>query len=243
MFFSEKLKSAAIALCFLAPFNLSSSTAIMRDVLHSQMSNPLEASLVGILRDNTTSCKDFQQATKQLAHFLVFKTAQYLATDTKSIQTPVAPFTSTIIKKNPILVPILRSGLALLSEFQDHFKGATVGFLGFKRDEKTAIASLYYSNLPSIKNDDRVVVLEPMLATGGTLVQAVSLLKSAGAAEENIIIATVISAPEGVMRLQQEYPGVKIITCALDECLNGHRYIVPGLGDFGDRYFGTTDSE
>ena len=147
-----------------------------------------------------------------------------------------------IRKKNPVLVSVMRGGLSLLPSFQNIFKGAPVGMIGHKRNEENAQPMLYYLNLPQIAHDDKVVVLEPMLATGGSLSMAISLLKRAGASEENIVIAAVIGAPQGVERLFAEYPGITIVLAAQDPYLNDKFYIVPGLGDFGDRYFGN-DSE
>ena len=202
--------------------------------------NPITDSLLTILRDKSTNYNDFQEATNELANFLVLETGKFIPTEKNEVQTPtMAVFKDGVkLKKNPILVPILRGGLSLLPVFQRFFKGASIGMIGHKRNEETAEPMLYYLNLPFIQHDDTIIILEPMLATGGSLSLAISLLKRAGANEANIIIATVIGAPPGVERLLKEFPEIHIVMAALDTKLNEKFYIVPGLGDFGDRYFG-----
>lgn len=204
--------------------------------------NSLKDSILTTLRDETTPCAEFQDATDQIAAFLAIEAGKFLLTEKKEVNTPMGvAFAGVTLKKN-ILVPVLRSGLSLLPIFQKFYKGATVGMVGIKRDEETAEPMLYYSNLPKIKKDDHIIVLEPMLATGGSLSMTVALLKKAGAAEENIIIATVVAVMEGIERIHKNFPKVRIILAALDPHMNETWYIVPGLGDFGDRYFGN-DSE
>jgi len=206
--------------------------------------SPVKEVLLTILRDRSTNCSDFQDAANILSQLLSFKVGEFVATEKKEVQTLTgATFKDgQQLKKNPILVTVWRSGLSLLPAFQNLFKGASVGMVGIKRNEETAEPMLYYLNFPSIVADDQIIILEPMLATGGSLHLTISLLKERGASEENIIIATVIAAPQGVERLQKEFPKIRIVLAALDPQLNEVNYIVPGLGDFGDRYFGN-DSE
>lgn len=222
---------------------LSASVALNcsgTNILIESPKNAFEETLITILRDHSTSTAKFQETTNKLTHFLVQKASAFLKTQSTTVQTPLAPHTGMTIQKNPILVPILRSGLSLLPGFLEYFRGASVGFLGLKRDETTAIASMYYNNLPKIESDDTIIILEPMLATGGTLIQAINELKKAGVREDKIIVATVICAPEGIKALEC-FPNIKVVTCACDTHLNTRSYIVPGLGDFGDRYFGTAE--
>lgn len=141
-------------------------------------------------------------------------------------------------EKKIILVPILRAGLALLPAFIEKFPEARVGFIGLKRDEKTFEPKAYYKNIPKISKNDRVIILDPMLATGGSAVAGARTLLGEGAREENIIFVGVISAPEGLENLQKNFPRIDVIIAAHDKKLNKKGYIVPGLGDFGDRYFG-----
>jgi len=217
---------------------------IARDSVVFLEKNPISESLLTILRDRSTKFDAFQEATNKLANFLVLKVGEFLQVEKKEAMTPTDTMfkDGVVLKKNPILVPILRSGLALLPTFQHYFKGALVGMMGLKRNEETAEPMLYYANLPTIKRDDTIVILEPMLATGGSLSLALSVLKKAGATEKNIIIVTVVCVKEGVNKLKSQFPEITIISVALDPYLNEKAYIVPGLGDFGDRYFGN-DSE
>jgi len=215
-----------------------------RDNLYFLEENHIKDVLLTTLRDCTTGCAAFQEASNQIGYLLAYKVCNFIPTKQKTVYTLTgAAFKQgEVFKKNPILVSVMRGGLSLLSAFQSIFKGAPVGMIRHKRNEENALPMLYYLNLPKIEYDDKVVVLEPMLATGGSLSMTIALLKQAGASEENIIIATVIAAPQGVERLFSEYPGINIILASLDPCLNEKFYIVPGLGDFGDRYFGN-DSE
>ncbi|PIX57212.1 MAG: uracil phosphoribosyltransferase, partial [Candidatus Yonathbacteria bacterium CG_4_10_14_3_um_filter_43_12] len=141
-------------------------------------------------------------------------------------------------KNSIILVPILRAGLALLPAFIEKFPKASVGFIGLKRDEKTLRPKAYYQNIPKISKNDVVIVLDPMLATGGSAVSGINTLVKAGAREENIIFVGIISAPEGIANLQKNFLLVRILCAEYGKKLGNKGYIVPGLGDFGDRYFG-----
>lgn len=138
-----------------------------------------------------------------------------------------------------VLVPILRSGVALLASFLEVFTAARVGFVGLKRNEKTLKARAYYKNIPPIKKNDIVIVLDPMLATGGSAVVGIRTLLKMGAREENIVFAGVIAAPLGVEKLRKNFPEITIVLGVCDKGLDTKGYIVPGVGDFGDRYFGT----
>ncbi|MFC1842379.1 uracil phosphoribosyltransferase [Candidatus Dependentiae bacterium] len=201
--------------------------------------NKFADSLLTILRDKTTDCTNFQETTKKLSNYLAFETAQFLDFDNNPVQTPCGPFNQGIkLHKNPILISVYRAGLSLLDTFRTYFKGAPCGFFGIKRNEETAEAQMYYRNIPEIKEDDKIIILETMLATGGSLSMVISELKKAGAKEENIIVASVIAATQGIQALEIKYPNITIITVALDNELNEKKYIVPGLGDFGDRFFG-----
>lgn len=234
-------------LLFCATFFLSYSI-VCQDSFNNSVfcldQNPIIDSSLTILRDKTTSCKEFQEETDNITKALALKVGAFLPTVQKEINTPtMISFNGGVaLQKNPIFVPILRSGLCLLPTFQRFFKGASVGMMGLKRNEKTADPMLYYSNLPEIKKDDIIIVLEPMLATGGSLELAISHLKKSGATEENIFIVTIVGVRQGIDRLLKKYPAIRIILAALDFHLNEKWYIVPGLGDFGDRYFGN-DSE
>jgi uracil phosphoribosyltransferase len=137
-----------------------------------------------------------------------------------------------------VVVPVLRAGLGMLDAVLELLPAARVGHLGLQRDETTAVASRYYSRLPRDLEDSYVLMIDPMLATGGSAIAGLALLRAAGA--RNIRIACIVAAPEGIAVVEEQYPQVNIFTPVIDEGLNVHKFIVPGLGDFGDRLYGTT---
>jgi uracil phosphoribosyltransferase len=136
-----------------------------------------------------------------------------------------------------VVVPILRAGLGMVQPILDMFPDVSVGYIGLERDHATAMARNYYRKLPPLSETSRVLVVDPMLATGGSAVLAIAVLREEGA--RNISLLSIVSAPEGVAAVQQSYPGLSIFTGALDRQLNDQKYILPGLGDFGDRLYGT----
>lgn len=179
------------------------------------------------LRNRKTQTKEFREATHDIATILAKEVARRLrkkqVIDTRKI----------------ILVPVLRAGIALLSAFSATLPSARVGFIGLKRNERTFKTEKYYQHLPRITKSDWVVVLDPMLATGGSAVATIEELVKNGAREDRISFAGVISSPEGLGNLAKNFPCVDIVIATNDRGLNKKKYIVPGLGDFGDRYFGT----
>lgn len=204
------------------------------------MSSKYEQILMTKLRDKNTSMQDFRQTTHKLAEHLVEKVIECLATTSIEIETPVAICKGEAITQQLDLVSIMRSGDALLETFLNHFPSANISKILVQRDEETAEPVFKYMKLSAtLSNDHPVIITEPMIATGGTLGMVIQLLKDQGVREENIIIACVCAAPEGLIQLGKQFPGISVVTTALDERLNEKKYIVPGLGDFGDRYFGT----
>lgn len=196
--------------------------------------------LMSTLRNKETSMSNFRSAADKLALVLAQEAADHLETTKSTITTPLnAQTTGLIIQKNIILIPILRSGLALVPAFLHFYPESKIGVIGAKRDEKTAIAHLYYKNLPPITADDQVIVLDPMLATGGSLAMTLKIIIELGIKEEQILFVGVICATEGYNLIKKEFPKIKLIIAAHDQILNDKKYIIPGLGDFGDRYFGT----
>lgn len=172
------------------------------------------------LRNKKTKTEEFRKSAHEVARTLAKEVARHT------------------VKNRIVLVPILRAGLALLPAFIEKFPKASVGFIGLKRNEKTLKPKAYYQNIPKISKSDVVIVLDPMLATGGSAVAGIKTLVKAGAREENIIFVGIISAPEGIANLQKNFPLVRILCAEYDKRLDKNGYIVPGLGDFGDRYFG-----
>lgn len=193
--------------------------------------------LLTILRDKNTKTADFRKSADDLALILANEAAEFLPKEKFSIQTPLAKTAGYKFKNDIILVPILRAGLALLPAFLKTFPEAKVGFVGLKRDEKTFKSHLYYKNIPKTSKNDNVIILDPMLATGGSLVETIKILLDSGTKQEKIIYVGVVSAPEGIKNLKKNFPKIKTVIAAHDQKLNKQKYILPGLGDFGDRYF------
>lgn len=191
-----------------------------------------------ILRDVNTSMAEFRQAIKRIAIILAYNALKELPLRSFDVETPIGQTTGHDIDQEIMVVPILRAGLSLTNALLQFIPDATVGHLGMYRDEETHEPVDYYSNIPEGVKEAMVLVVDPMLATGGSADDALSFLKKKGA--QHLRFISLISAPEGLKRLQKKHPDVHIITSAIDEKLNDDAFIVPGLGDAGDRYFGTT---
>lgn len=199
--------------------------------------HPLIDQSLTILRDKHTGTEEFRRHAGIVSKLLLIEATRSFDTIDSHIETPLAPFSGKKVKEETIVVPVLRAGLAMLYALQDFLPSVAVGFIGLERDEKTAIAHEYYRKMPQIFATHTVIVLDPMLATGGSFDDTVIALKQKGA--KKIICVCIVSAPEGISRLEQNHADVMLYTAAIDESLNDKKYIVPGLGDFGDRYFGT----
>ena len=200
------------------------------------LSHPLGAHVLTHLRDKTTKPALFRTLSYQISLLLALEATRDLATEKKSIDTPLEPFTGLVLAKPLVIVPILRAGLGMLQPFHDIFPDVSVGYVGLERDHTTAVARSYYCKLPPLANT-RTIIVDPMLATGGSAVQAVDVVKAAGGKE--IVFVCIVSSPDGVATMQKAHPEVAIYTGALDRGLNAKKYILPGLGDFGDRLYGT----
>jgi len=199
--------------------------------------HPLAEHAMSFLRGQDTDTESFQRHAQVATRLLAMEVLRDLPTQPYTVRTPLEATESRRLARAVVFVPVLRSGLALLDAMNNFLPGSKVGFVGMERDEDTAIARRYYTKLPKHLDDALVVILDPMLATGGSALGTLRLLRQAGATQ--IRLACIVAAPEGVARLVQEDPTIQIFTCALDRGLNERKYILPGLGDFGDRYFGT----
>ena len=199
--------------------------------------HPLVARDLSILRSAETDTINFRSALSRIATILAYFALKELPLREIEIKTPVTTTKGIEIDTNIIVVPILRAGLSLVDAIIDFVPDAKVGHLGMYRDEDTHQPVDYYSKLPYGMDKALVLLVDPMLATGGSADDAIAFLKKQGAA--NIRFISLISAPEGLDRILKKYPDVSIITAAVDEKLNDNAFIVPGLGDAGDRYFGT----
>jgi len=192
---------------------------------------------LSILRDKYSDNVAFKHAMKRISLVLAVELGKDLANTGIQIETPLEQMTGSTLKNSPLLLPVLRAGLGMLDGFREIFPESPVGMIGTKRNEETLEAQNYYINIPSLQSDVPVFLLDPMLATGGTGIHAIRTLMEMG--YHDISYISVISAPEGISRVKMVFPRVKIFTCSIDRALNSNGYILPGLGDAGDRYFST----
>ncbi len=199
--------------------------------------HPIAHDLLLSLRDKATPSDTFRQLARRLSLVLTLEATRDLGTRSASVETPVGPATGTRVATEVVVVPVLRAGLGMLDAVLELLPRAKVGHIGLQRDEETAVASKYYAKFPVGLADARVLMIDPMLATGGSAVFALDLLRDAGA--RDIRLLCIVAAPEGVKTVEAAYPGVRIYTPAVDAALNAKKFIVPGLGDFGDRLYGT----
>ena len=200
------------------------------------LNHPLAGHLVAGLRDRTTPPEQYRKLSRTLTTLLVLEATRDMATIDGTVQTPLETAPARTLGMGLAAVPILRAGLGMLDAVTDIFPDVAVGYLGLERNHETAIASSYYNKLPNMSRR-LALCLDPMLATGGSASQALHKIKAACPAA--IVMVSVISAPEGIAKLQEDHPDVPIVTSAIDRGLNELKYILPGLGDFGDRLYGT----
>ncbi|CUH29018.1 Uracil phosphoribosyltransferase [Jannaschia seosinensis] len=202
------------------------------------VTHPLVQHKLTLMRDRDTSTAVFRQLLREISQLLAYEVTRELPMTTKRIDTPVQPMDApTLAGRKMALVSILRAGNGLLDGILELVPSARVGFVGLYRDEETLQPVQYYFKAPEQLEDRLVIAVDPMLATGNSSAAAVDLLKAKGAT--NIRFLCLLAAPEGVARMKEAHPDVPIVTAALDERLNENGYIVPGLGDAGDRMFGT----
>jgi uracil phosphoribosyltransferase len=200
------------------------------------LDHALAAQIVTRLRDETTPPERFRPLTRALTRILVVEATRTLPSQPTRVRTPLEETDGSTLSSEIVAVPILRAGLGMLDALLELLPDANVGYFGLERDENTAVARSYYNKLPPM--DGRTaLLLDPMLATGGSAASAASRLYEAGAA--HAVLLCVVAAPEGVERLATEFPQMHIVAAALDRELNDRKYIMPGLGDFGDRLYGT----
>lgn len=193
------------------------------------------------MRDKDCPFSEFRALLQKISKLMAYPVTENMAMGTRKIITPLTDMQAPcLMEKDPVIVPILRAGLGLVDGLLDVFSDAIVGHVGVYRDETTHMPHEYLVRLPNpIPQDRPFIVVDPMLATGGSAIHAIDVLLARGVKIEKISLVTLVSAPEGVRALHQKHPSVSIYTAALDSHLNDHAYIVPGLGDAGDRIFGT----
>ena len=189
------------------------------------------------LRDKRTLPDAFRRLATRISVLLAAEALREVATASVTVDTPIGPADGRRVASDVVVVPVLRAGLGMLDAVLDLVPTARVGYIGLQRDERTAIASQYYSKLPDGLERSYVMMIDPMLATGGSASAALALLRRGGATSVRIVC--IVAAPEGIACVERDHPDVMIYTPAVDHHLNAQKYIVPGLGDFGDRLYGT----
>lgn len=203
-----------------------------------ELKHPLIEHKLAILRDKKTGTKEFREIISEIAMFLCFEALKDAKLYDITIETPIKKMkTHKLDENNYVFLPILRAGTGMLDGVIRVIPNAKIGHIGMYRDEETFEPVNYFFKVPSNIEKKTVIILDPMLATGGSALDAIEVLKEKGV--KNIKFLSIISAPEGLKRVQEKYPDIEIYTACIDEKLNSNKYIVPGLGDAGDRIFGT----
>ncbi len=201
------------------------------------IAHPLVQHNLTRLRDDRTQPQEFRRLLGEIAALMLYEATRSFAVKKVYVQTPLARTNGFQLEREVVLVPVLRAGLGMLDSIFQLLPHARVGFIGLKREETTLRAMFYHQSLPKNLGDFETILIDPMLATGGSGVAALDLLVEQGA--RHIRLVNLVAAPEGIRAVQQKYPRVPIFTAAIDRKLNGKGYILPGLGDAGDRLFGT----
>ena len=202
------------------------------------LEHPLIRHKLAIIRNKNTDTKQFREIIKELATLMAYESFKDVPTQEVEVETPLETTKQIVVRENSIaIVPILRAGLGMVDGILSLFPAAKVGHIGLYRDEDTLEPQEYYCKLPSNIEEKVVMVVDPMLATGGSAVDAINMLKKRGC--KKIKLMSIIAAPEGAKKVADAHPDVEVYISTLDRCLNEHGYILPGLGDAGDRIFGT----
>ena len=199
--------------------------------------HPVTQDAVTYLRDKSTTASRFRRLAHRVSLILAIEATRKLPMTLARVETPLEQARGEVLDANVVVVPVLRAGLGMVDAVLEILPYARVGHIGLQRDEHTAIASQYYSKLPADLSASTALIVDPMLATGGSAVAAISVLQNAGARDIRLIC--IVAAPEGVAAVEAAHPGVHIYTPVVDRELNAQKYILPGLGDFGDRLYGT----
>ena len=202
------------------------------------LDHPLLQHKLSILRDKNTGVKEFREIVGEIAALMCYEATRNLPTEERQVETPIAAATVRVLSgKKLAIVPILRAGLGMVDTIIDLIPSAKIGHIGLFRDPETHEPVKYYCKMPPDIAERQVFIVDPMLATGGSAADAITFIKEYGC--KSITLMNIIAAPEGIKKVQETHPDVDIFVAAVDPCLNDHAYIVPGLGDAGDRIFGT----
>ena len=200
------------------------------------ITHPLVRHNLTRLRDRRTRPQEFRRVLGEVSTLMLYEATRSLAVRPRQVRTPLAPAAGFELRRGVVLVPVLRAGLGMLDSILQLIPNARVGFIGLKREETTLRALFYHKSLPPDLRDDEVILIDPMLATGGSAVAAMDLISELGA--RRVRLVNLVATPEGIRRVREHYPALPIFTAAIDRKLNTRGYIVPGLGDAGDRLFG-----
>jgi uracil phosphoribosyltransferase len=207
--------------------------------MHEHIDHPCVQHKLAIIRDADTGHKRFRELATEITQFVCYEALKNIKVKEVTVQTPVGEASCHKIDTDLVVVPILRAGVGMLEGILELVPTARVGFVGLYRDEVTKKPVSYYQRLPTQTKGGTCIIIDPMLATGGSTVATIDLLKENGAG--NIVVVCIVTCPEGVKLVEELHPDVPIYTAAIDDHLDDHKYIVPGLGDAGDRLFGTSD--
>lgn len=199
--------------------------------------HPLVQHYLTILRDRGTGAAEFRRCCQGITEVIMVEAARQLSLESVDVETPLESTSGARLSGGVVFVPILRAGLGMLDPAMRIIPGSSVGYIGMERDEASAEASCYYAKMPDFSASSQVFVLDPMLATGGSAVQCVEQIKAHGA--QQVRMVCIIAAPEGIAAFEATHPDVPILAGKIDRALNAQKYILPGLGDFGDRLFNT----
>lgn len=207
--------------------------------MHEEVRHPCVQHKLALLRDKDTGHKRFRELATEITMFVCYEALKSVQTEAVDVETPLETARCQRIAEDIIVVPILRAGVGMLDGILELVPTARVGFLGMYRDEETAKPVAYYERLPHQAKTGLNIIIDPMLATGGSTIAAIDELKKSGAG--NIIVVCIVTCPEGLEAVAAAHPDVKVFAATVDSHLNERKYIVPGLGDAGDRLYGTTD--
>lgn len=206
--------------------------------MHELINHPCVQHKLALIRDAEVGHKRFRELAKEITMFVCYEALKNIRTSDVTVQTPLAEAVCQKIDTDLVVVPVLRAGVGMLDGILDLIPTARVGFLGLYRDEVTKEPVTYYQSLPTQTDGGTCIIIDPMLATGGTTLAAIEVLKKAGARQ--IVVVCIVTCPEGLAVVETEHPDVPIYAAAIDDHLDERKYIVPGLGDAGDRLFGTS---
>lgn len=206
--------------------------------MHEEIKHPCIQHKLALIRDVETDHKKFRELATELTMFLCYEALKKVRVEAVTVQTPVGEANCHKIAEDLVVVPILRAGVGMLDGILGLVPTARVGFVGMYRDQKTKQPVTYYKRLPTQARGGLCVIIDPMLATGGSTTAAIDVLKEAGAG--TVVVVCIVTCPEGLSRVEAAHPDVEIYTASIDEGLNHRKYIVPGLGDAGDRLYGTS---